>query len=150
IISKRKGQDVVSTSAQKENPSANPGAINQSSSPVAAPSVQNSQAPAGAPKPADSAVVGASKPKGDQKLVSISPITKSEPPAGRSGRTDPPTKSAAPPTQNVPSAPNKGNFTIQVGSFKDQGEADTRASRLKSAVGGEVRVVKANLPGNGV
>src|SRR5262249_299723 len=54
FIAKRKGQDVVSTSPQKENPSANSGALNQSSSPVAAPGVQNTQAPAVSSKPTDS------------------------------------------------------------------------------------------------
>jgi cell division protein FtsN len=37
-------------------------------------------------------------------------------------------------------------LTIQVGSFKNPGDADARANGLKSLVGGDVRVVKADIP----
>src|SRR5262249_21008472 len=114
-------------------------------------SAQNTKSPAQSANPPAQSAKPKDGPKNgkDGQVVSIAPVTNPKPSiTGRDGHSDPP-KTAAPPPQNVPSAPNKGNFTIQVGSFKDQGEADTRASRLKSSVGGEVRVVKADIPGKG-
>jgi hypothetical protein len=54
--------------------------------------------------------------------------------------------------QKIPRAEtsNKGDLTVQVGSFKDQGEADARASSLNAATGGDFHVVKADIPGRGV
>jgi cell division protein FtsN len=41
-------------------------------------------------------------------------------------------------------------MTIQVGSFKDQGEADARASSLNAATDGAFHVVRAEISGRGV
>jgi cell division septation protein DedD len=54
------------------------------------------------------------------------------------------------PTVTVPKVQSKGNLTVQVSSFKDQGEADALASRLNSATGGEFHVVKVDIPGKGI
>ncbi len=91
------------------------------------------------PKPQDSAPATGGKPG---KEVVIPPI-----PAGRSGfsQTPKPAQSAAP---NVPAAPNKGNLTVQVGSFNDQAQADERAASLKSK-GVDARVVRADIAGKG-
>jgi cell division protein FtsN len=45
---------------------------------------------------------------------------------------------------------SRGSTTVQVGSFKDQGEADARAASLNAATNGEFHVVKAVIPGMGV
>jgi len=50
----------------------------------------------------------------------------------------------------IPKVLSKGNLTIQVGAFKDQGEADAKAGRLNSATGGAFHVVKADVPGKGI
>jgi SPOR domain len=44
----------------------------------------------------------------------------------------------------------RGGLTVQVDSFKDQGEADARASNLNAATNGEFHVVQATIPGKGV
>jgi hypothetical protein len=41
-------------------------------------------------------------------------------------------------------------MTVQVDSFKDQGEADARAASLNRATNDEFHVVKAVIPGMGV
>jgi cell division protein FtsN len=41
-------------------------------------------------------------------------------------------------------------MTIQVGSFKDQGEADARASNLNAVTNGDFHVVQAQISGRGV
>ena len=51
---------------------------------------------------------------------------------------------AAPPS----TTPNKGNITIQAGSYNDQGQANARVSALKAA-NVDARVVSANIPGKG-
>jgi hypothetical protein len=61
--------------------------------------------------------------------------------------TEPPTENPNPPP---PRSGNRGNMTVQVGSFKDQGEADARAASLNAATNGEFHVVKAVIPGMGV
>jgi cell division protein FtsN len=43
-----------------------------------------------------------------------------------------------------------GGLTIQVGSFKDQGEAEAKASSLNAVTGGDFHVVQAQIPGRGV
>jgi cell division protein FtsN len=109
------------------------------------------EVPVVTPKPAEASAPQNAKPKGEAKqVVPIPPID------GRSGHSKTPTAPTAPttasvaPPQTPPASPNKGNWTIQVGSFKDQGEADARASRLNSSGGGEARVVKADIPGKGI
>jgi cell division septation protein DedD len=48
----------------------------------------------------------------------------------------------------TPPTPNRGNITIQVGSFNDRAQAEDRVNRL-SAAGVTARIVAANLPGRG-
>src|SRR5262245_21884677 len=54
-----------------------------------------------------------------------------------------------PPSRGL-DAPSKSGLTVQVGSFKDQGEADARASSLNAATDGEFHVVRADIPGKGI
>jgi len=62
-------------------------------------------------------------------------------------------KPAEPPTLQRPStrsAVTGGNLTVQVGAFKDQGEADARAASLNAATSGDFHVVEADIPGKGL
>jgi cell division septation protein DedD len=146
FIAKRKTQEntIAANTAQ------NTGVPNQAP-PVVQPSVQANASAGGAPvvtpKPSNSTAQQKGKPEEPSKqVVPVPPI-----PAGRGGHSEPSTPPAAQKniqTQNTPKSPNTGNWTIQVGSFKDQGEADARAGRLNSS-GGEARVVKADIVGKG-
>jgi cell division protein FtsN len=96
-----------------------------------------------------------------------SPVAQENPPAGGESQEPPPPKNAkrqeiVPPTLGRPPEPSKppkpqvtrgaqdgGNLTVQVGSFKDQGEADAKAASLNAATGGEFHVRQANIPGRG-
>jgi len=100
-----------------------------------------------------------------------SPVAQENPPAGGEQQPEPPPpgntkgKEIAPPpikAEKVPlptgnqkppvtrsPAQNRGNLTVQVGSFKDQGEADAKAASLNAATPGEFHVVQANIPGRG-
>lgn len=154
FIAKRRSQEtnIASANAPNGNPQANQGSPVQSSSPIAgpnlAPNTGANQVQVVTPKPPDSTAQQNPKAKSDSKPVDIPPVTNSEGVVGRIGRTDPP--KSAPPAAQIPSAPNKGNLTVQVGSFKDQGEANDRAARLKSAGATDARVVKVDIPGKGV
>ncbi|HKQ79718.1 MAG TPA: SPOR domain-containing protein [Blastocatellia bacterium] len=110
------------------------------------------QPPATAPKPVESAPPQDSKPQDaktkEGQVVQIPPVQKSAGVTGPVGASDPP--KPTPPPVTIPKVQSKGNVTIQVGSFKDQGEADARASRLNSATGGDFRVVKGDVPGKGI
>jgi len=81
----------------------------------------------------------------EKRVVTVSP--KQKPPVG-----DNPTETSEtpkpPPTRG--GGGSKGSLTVQVGSFKDQGEADARAASLNAATGGDFHVVKAVIPGMGV
>jgi cell division protein FtsN len=153
FIAKRRSQEtnIASANAQNGNPQANSGAPIQSSSPIAgpnlAPNTDTNQIPVVTPKPADSTAQQNPRAKSDSKPVNIPPISNPDSVVGRSGRADSP--KTAPPAAQIPSPPSRGNLTVQVGSFKDQGEANDRAARLKSA-GIDARVVRADIPGNGV
>ncbi|MGH9845489.1 MAG: SPOR domain-containing protein [Blastocatellia bacterium] len=52
------------------------------------------------------------------------------------------------PAPAVQETPNRGNLTVQAGSFPDKGQADERISRLKAA-GVDARAVRADIPGRG-
>jgi len=58
--------------------------------------------------------------------------------------------SSEPPPSRAAGATSRGGMTIQVGSFKDQGEADARASSLNAATDGAFHVVRAEISGRGV
>jgi hypothetical protein len=81
---------------------------------------------------------------GKSKLVPLQPEPK---PKRVDKPIEPPTENPNPPP---PRSGNRGNMTVQVGSFKDQGEADARAASLNAATNGEFHVVKAVIPGMGV
>jgi cell division septation protein DedD len=152
FIAKRKVQDVaVATSG---GPAATTGASNPATSPVSTGAPAGAQpatqgAPVVTPKPTDQTASQSAKPKEEtRQVVTVPPV---EGRAGHSQSQPNPTPAPAARQEapsSVPSSGGKGNWTIQVGSFKDQGEADARASRLNSA-GGEARVVKAEIPGKG-
>jgi hypothetical protein len=71
-------------------------------------------------------------------------------PEQRPKRVDKPTGPPENPKQPPQRSTNRGNLTVQVGSFKDQGEADARAASLNAATNGEFHVVRADIPGKGV
>jgi len=98
-------------------------ASNQDTGSTAKPADESNPAPAG------------------QKEVNVQPVAES-------GRTSPPPAESRGNIGAALAIPNNGNFTIQVGSYKDQGEANDRVNRLKSS-GIEARVVRAEIPGKG-
>jgi hypothetical protein len=67
-------------------------------------------------------------------------------PAGAVKPPAPPDNPKPPPLRSA----NRGSMTVQVDSFKDQGEADARAASLNAATNDEFHVVKAVIPGMGV
>jgi cell division septation protein DedD len=73
------------------------------------------------------------------------------PPAFKSSvvKPNPPTNAEKPPGTRAAEA-DRGNLTVQVGAFKDQGEADARAASLNAATSGEFHVVRADIPGKGL
>jgi SPOR domain len=76
------------------------------------------------------------------KQVTVPLVTRSEPPQAE------PSEPLNPPSPRGGS--KRSNLTIQVGSFKDQVEADQKASSLNAATNSEFHVVQAAIPGRGV
>src|SRR5262245_41778092 len=72
-----------------------------------------------------------------------------EPKPGRGANPTRPSDTPKPPPSRGAGG-SRGSLTVQVGSFKDQGEADARAASLNAATNGEFHVVKAVIPGMGV
>src|SRR5262245_30637928 len=97
-------------------------------------------------------------PGNDQKSTEQSPPPNTSSREGRSVKLKPEPKPERGPTSAGPETtrgvtlppPNRGNLTVQVDSFKDQGEADARAASLNAATNDEFHVVKALIPGMGV
>lgn len=85
-----------------------------------------------------------SVPSQTGRQVDIPPQTGPTGPKGPSDSPKPAPQTTAPATKT----PTNGSLTIQAGSFSDQGQANDRAARLKSA-GVDARVVKAELAGKG-
>jgi hypothetical protein len=86
-------------------------------------------------------------PRGkDGRLVILHAKPRSESDGGSTGLPNPP----KPPPSRAAGPSSKGGMTIQVGSFKDQGEADARAASLNAATNGEFHVRRAEIPGKGV
>jgi cell division protein FtsN len=78
-------------------------------------------------------------------VVTLKPAPRSE----RQSRSAGPSESLKlPPLSAGPS--NRSRLTIQVGSFKDQGEAEAKASGLNAATDGAFHVIPAEIPGRGV
>ena len=73
-----------------------------------------------------------------------------EPKPERVVKPDGPTDTPKLPPSRGGGGSSRGSLTVQVGSFKDQGEADARAASLNAATNGEFHVVKAVIPGMGV
>jgi cell division protein FtsN len=86
---------------------------------------------------------GSSDPSG--KEVRPTPVPKS---AGDGRLTENPNPPKPQPPRGVELS-RGGAMTIQVGSFKDQGEADARASTLNAATNDDFHVVPASIPGRG-
>jgi hypothetical protein len=79
----------------------------------------------------------------DDRVVFPKPVSKKDESDGRQSGTTNILKTPAP-------LQTRGGLTVQVDSFKDQGEADARASNLNAATNGEFHVVQATIPGKGV
>jgi cell division septation protein DedD len=68
--------------------------------------------------------------------------------AGPSGPSRSPKPPATQSADVMPAPPNRGNLTIQAGSFPDKGQADERVSKL-TAAGADARAIRADIPGKG-
>jgi hypothetical protein len=79
----------------------------------------------------------------DDRVVFPKPVSKKDESDGKPSLTTNPLKTPAP-------LQTRGGLTVQVDSFKDQGEADARASNLNAATNEEFHVVQATIPGKGV
>jgi cell division protein FtsN len=86
-------------------------------------------------------------PNTRSKVVTLRPP---EPKSERGGNPTGPSNPPNPPPLRGGGGSSRGSLTVQVGSFKDQGEADARAASLNAATNGEFHVVKAVIPGMGV
>jgi cell division septation protein DedD len=82
----------------------------------------------------------------EKNLVTLGP----EPKPDRAGKPTGPSDTPKPSPSRAAVAPKRGSLTVQVGAFKDQGEADARAASLNAATGSDFHVVKAVIPGLGV
>jgi hypothetical protein len=85
------------------------------------------------------------KPKDKREVVTVTPLQKKGDAGGLTEAPNPPGPQPPPPAGG-----NRSRLTIQVGSFKDQGEAEVKVSGLNAATGGAFEVVRANIPGRGV
>jgi cell division protein FtsN len=109
--------------------------------------------PAGSAAPSPEASV-APAPQADQiapeplqqKVATVQPEPKPESLPRPAEPSDPPKS----PSSRGVAFSRGGNMTIQVGSFKDQGEADARASNLNAVTNGDFHVVQAQISGRGV
>jgi cell division protein FtsN len=160
FIAKRKGQEGAlisgatqpaqsqpSIQAQAPVDNGNPGTVASQNSQTTSPPQTAIAPPIITPKPSETETDrNARTAKNDPKQVDIPPIN-----AGATGRTghSQTSKPAQPETSSVPAPPNRGNLTVQVGSYNDQAQADDRVRRLKSA-GADARVVRADIAGRGV
>jgi sporulation related protein len=80
----------------------------------------------------------------EQKVITL------RPPEPKPVVVKPPAPSSTQkPLSRAPVQADSGNLTVQVGSFKDQGEADARAASLNAATSGDFHVVQADIPGRG-
>jgi cell division septation protein DedD len=114
----------------------------------------------GADKPttvASNTVVG---PSGSAPTVNVPTVNPVVPPpsvapatGSKAGPTVlPPVKEAIktpPPEAPTATTPNRGNITIQAGSYNDQAQANDRVAKLKAA-NETARIVPVNLPGKGM
>jgi hypothetical protein len=83
-------------------------------------------------------------PKGRDNVLSPPPVKSSV------VKPNPPTNAEKPSGTRAVETSDRGNLTVQVGAFKDQGEADARAASLNAATNGDFHVVRADIPGKGL
>lgn len=100
-----------------------------------------------APTPETAVADPQPEPSPEKNIVSPPPLLKDKEPGVDNTLIPPPPKNDPP--RGPVDVPSKGGLTVQVGSFKDQGEADARASSLNAATNGAFHVVLANIPGKG-
>jgi SPOR domain len=82
----------------------------------------------------------------EERSVNLKPDPKPPRVANQTGTSDNPKQGPS----RAAVAPNRSSITVQVDSFKDQGEADARAASLNASTNGDFHVVKAVIPGMGV
>ncbi len=168
------GERIIDRFRKQDRPSVQQTADSEASNPVssqtpeshASSEAQTSSSPSGEPESSGSASLQTAKPKdGDENPIGgvsqppsqngrskereaaiLTPLPKLESGARSNGISN--SSMAAPPSDS--GALRRSRLTIQVGSFKDQGEADARASSLNATLGGEFHVVRAEIPGRGV
>src|SRR5215831_11951903 len=149
FISKRRAaQRAPAVPTAESSPNAETG----DKQPPSAPDTQPSPAPqedktlaGGAPTSPGSSAPQKTKAR-DKQSVILHPDQKPDRGAAPTGPSEPP----KPPPSRGGGGSSRGSMTVQVGSFKDQGEADARAASLNAATNGEFHVVKAVIPGMGV
>jgi SPOR domain len=148
IISKRLAKRGPAAPAVQPSPNADTG----DKQPSQAADTQSTPAPqddknlaGGEPTSPEPSALPNTKSK-DERSVKLRPEQKPPRVVNPPGTSDnpklPPSRAAVP--------PNRGSTTIQVDSFKDQGEADARAASLNAATNDEFHVVRAVIPGMGV
>jgi cell division septation protein DedD len=103
------------------------------------PDVQTSQAPAGAADAAGGSLAAG----GQSQPIDIPPVI------GRNANPELPVPvPVVPEPAPAPSVPASGDWTIQVASFNNRGQADERLASLKGA-GIPARVARVDIPGKG-
>jgi cell division protein FtsN len=164
FIAKRIGRQ-EQAAALTSDPTATPGAsdqgVSQTPEPQVAPDTQGSRPlPGGEPGSQESGSTQTAGSKDEvaklfqappqspptDKVLTLKPAPKSERQNKSAGGAENPVK-VSPLSAGIS---NRSRLTIQVGSFKDQGEADARASGLNAATDGAFHVVRADIPGRGV
>src|SRR5262249_34516499 len=136
-IAKRRAAQEPPTVVPTDSPAS---AENGDKSTTQAPETQSSPTAQDNPPPGGEQQSAGPPPQGTTKAKEISP-----PPVRNEVVKPPGPSNTRKPTRD--GAQNGGNLTVQVGSFKDQGEADARAASLNAATGGEFHVRQANIPG---
>jgi len=142
FISKRKAQRGPAVTTAESSPNAETGDKQPSQ-------VAETQA---SPAPQEDKTLAGGEPTSEPSLKPntksrASVILKPDPKPERAANPAGPSDNPKPPPQR---SANRGNMTVQVDSFKDQGEADARAASLNTATNDEFHVVKAVIPGMGV
>lgn len=151
FIAKRRGQE---NNLASNNAQTNPGAPATTTSPLAPPNSANNSgaAPnnaADAPKTSITPPIVTPKPADQAANLKSGKEVSIQPEQGVAGRFGPSQSPKPAPTAPPAAAPvNRGNLTVQIGSFNDQAQANDRAARLQSA-GANARVVRADIPGKG-
>ncbi|HEV2666135.1 MAG TPA: SPOR domain-containing protein, partial [Blastocatellia bacterium] len=130
--------ETVATSAGADNPGTSPAAEAQVTP------AQDDKTLAGGAQPPPEPLSPQNPRASDDRLEAVPPLKAAE------GVVRPPrvTTLVKPPPRPA-DASSRSGLTIQVGSFKDQGEADARASSLNAATDGAFHVVEAAIPGRG-